>query len=140
MKFFLILHGPNLNLLGKRKLDIYGNRTEDMILDEIRSKYDNSEFELFQSNHEGLLIDKIHDCSKYDAIILNPGAFGHYSYAIRDAIESIDIPVVEVHLSDIMNRENFRKNLILSDVCISTFKGYGIKSYFKAINLLLDLK
>ena len=99
------------------------------------------EFIFFQSNHEGALIDTIHDKRDWaDAIIINAGAFSHYSYAIRDAIKAVDIPAMEVHISDINNREDFRKKLVLSDVCIETIAGQGKQGYLEAVKQLRNLQ
>ena len=142
----LLIHGPNLNLLGTREPDIYGKESQDQLFAFIKSSFPKIEFIFFQSNHEGLIIDTIHSGrsndnkrSLVDAIIINAGAFSHYSYAIRDAIKAVSIPTIEVHLSDVQNREDFRRNLVLSDVCIDTITSQGKKGYLDAIKKLKDL-
>ena len=140
VKKILLIHGPNLNLLGTREPDIYGKESQDQLFELIKSAFSEIEFIFFQSNHEGLIIDKIHAKRDWaDAMIINAGALSHYSYAIRDAITSINIPTIEVHLSDINNREDFRKKLVLSDVCIDAIIGQGKQGYLDAINKLKGL-
>lgn len=137
----LIINGPNLNLLGIREPHIYQDQTYDDLLLclENYSKKLNINIEVFQSNHEGLIIDKIHEAyfKKLDGIIINAGGYTHYSIAIRDAISSVNIPTVEVHLTDITKRENWRAVSVIKDVCCATFMGEHFESYIKAINYLL---
>lgn len=138
----LIINGPNLNLLGIREPHIYQNKTyEELVnyLNDLALKHQVS-IEVFQSNHEGAIIDKLHEgyFNHVDAIIINPGAYTHYSYAIRDAISAISIPTVEVHLSDISKRENWRKNSVISEVCTNTFMGEHFQSYQKAIEYIIS--
>ena len=135
----LILNGPNLNLLGVREPEVYGYDS----LDDLESwlneqpEVEGSEIAWFQTNHEGELIDKIHSAmGNVDGIIINPGAFTHYSYALRDAIASVNIPTVEVHLSDIYAREEFRKVSVIKDVCIGHFTGLGKEGYAEAFKTL----
>ena len=138
-----VINGPNLNLLGQRKSEIYGLET---IVD--IEKWMNSQpvtkghfISWFQSNHEGDLIEKLHSLiDKVDGIIINPGAFTHYSYAIRDAIEATNLPAVEVHLSNIYKREEFRKISVIKDVCISQIYGHGKEGYLKALETLISTK
>lgn len=137
----LIINGPNLNLLGLRETDVYGTETlgdiENWLLDTVGS--DEHEIDWYQSNHEGEIIDKIHMCiNNYNSIIINPGAYTHYSYAIRDAIISVKIPTVEVHLSDIKNREEFRKHSVIEDICIAQVTGHGKNGYLEAFQILLN--
>ena len=137
----LIINGPNLNLLGLRETDVYGTETlsdiENWLLDTVGSN--DHEIDWYQSNHEGEIIDKIHMCiNNYNSIIINPGAYTHYSYAIRDAIISVKIPTVEVHLSDIKNREEFRKHSVIEDICIAQVTGHGKNGYLKAFQILLN--
>lgn len=143
MKKILVMHGPNLNLLGEREPGIYGNDSYDSVNNEI-VEYAASKglkCDVFQSNHEGALIDKLHEARKiYDGIVLNAGAYTHYSYAIRDAIAAIKTPVVEVHLSDIHAREGFRANSVIEEVCIKQISGFGKKSYLLGIDALLDFE
>ena len=137
----LIINGPNLNLLGKREPEIYGYETlEDInkMIDMEASKSDVN-IDFFQSNHEGAIIDRIHEAmGVIDAIIINPGAYTHYSYAIRDAISSVNIPTIEVHLSDIHSREEFRKVSVIKDVCVKQISGLGPKGYINALNDLAE--
>ena len=137
----LILNGPNLNLLGIREPEIYGIETLDDIGDWLNQQPDANphDFTWFQSNHEGDLIDQVHESMNlFDGIILNPGALTHYSYALRDAIASVHIPVVEVHLSNINAREDFRKISVIKDKCISQISGLGKHVYTEAIKTLVN--
>lgn len=141
MKKVLVIHGPNLNLLGEREPGIYGTDSFESINNEIleNAKERGLDCEIFQSNHEGAIIDKLHEArSDFDGIVLNAGAYTHYSYAIRDAIAAIKIPVVEVHLSDIHAREGFRANSVIEEVCISQISGHGKKSYFLGLDELVS--
>ena len=138
----LVINGPNLNLLGEREPEIYGNDTleELMMWLETSSNGRNHKFKFYQSNHEGILIDAIHDERQWaNGMIINAGALSHYSYAIRDAISSTGIPTVEVHLSDTMDREDFRKISVIKDVCISQVYGLGKKSYLEGLKILNDM-
>jgi 3-dehydroquinate dehydratase-2 len=135
----LVINGPNLNLLGERQPDIYGENTLEELMMWLETSADgqNHDFKFYQSNHEGTIIDAIHDERQWaDGIIINAGAFSHYSYAIRDAISSVDISTVEVHLSNIMDREDFRKISVLKDVCVNQIYGLGKNSYIEALNIL----
>ena len=140
----LILNGPNLNLLGQREPDIYGHSTYadlcGMIADYVKERGHQARF--VQSNHEGALIDAIQlaDADGTDGIVINPGAYAHYSYAIRDAIKAITIPVVEVHISDIEKREEFRHLSVTAPVCIAQIRGHGFESYTMGIDLLAGAK
>ncbi len=136
----LILNGPNLNMLGIRETEIYGSKTysdlEDF-LNSLKSKY-SIELDIKQSNLEGILIDLLHyGNDRFDGVLLNAGAFTHYSYALYDAIKSIQIPVVEIHLSDITNREEFRKLSVIRNACVTTIMGLGFQSYEEGIKFLL---
>ena len=137
---FLILNGPNLNMLGFRNKKHYGSFTlkdlENHILKFCQNKY---AVEFFQSSYEGSIIDKLHSTDA-DCVILNAGAYTHYSYAIRDAIECIVPDVIEVHISKISERENFRKISVIKDVCIHSIEGEGMDSYIKAIDYYLKNK
>ena len=148
----LVLNGPNLNLLGQREPEIYGNLTLDTLnrqlagfaetLNEQRAILDLEPVELFfyQSNHEGVLIDTIHTAQRtYAGIVFNPAAFTHYSIALRDAVASVPTPVVEVHLSDIAVREPFRMTSVTAEVCIAQYKGMGIDSYKEGLKKLLSV-
>lgn len=141
MKRILLLNGPNLNLLGTREPAIYGTDTLALIEEEVMSygKDRGVAVDCFQSNHEGALIDKLHEArGVYDGIVYNPAAHTHYSIALRDAISSIEIPTVEVHLSDIESREEFRRVSVMADVCVAQIKGKGKAGYLEAIDVLLD--
>jgi 3-dehydroquinate dehydratase-2 len=133
----LILHGPNLNLLGEREPEIYGRTTLDEINHELKKRATEfrSEIRFFQSNHEGVLIDQIQENRKWaDALIINPGAFTHYSYAIRDMISAFAKPVIEVHLSDLSKREEFRKHSVLDGLLnVQRIMGKGADGYYEAL-------
>ena len=135
----LILNGVNLNLTGTRSPEIYGGETlEDInreIADYARSLGATCDF--LQTNFEGECVEAIHrSAGVYDGIVLNAGAWTHYSYALHDAVEGVEVPVVETHMSDITKREAFRAHSVLSDVCIATVMGLGKESYFKAVEIL----
>ena len=141
-KSILVIHGPNLNLLGQRETSIYGNTTLTDINDQIilLAKERSLTIDTFQSNHEGELVEKIQQANAdYSGIIINPAAYTHTSIAIRDAIAAISIPVIEVHLSNIHAREDFRKTSLSAAVCAGQICGFGMKSYLIAIDALLDL-
>ncbi len=135
----LIVNGPNLNLLGTRRPDVYGSAT----LGELEARCRQwgaelgCEIEVFQSNHEGALIDRLHDAiGRCDGIVFNPGALSHYSYALHDAIEAVAIPTIEVHISDIGAREAWRAQSVVSAVCRATISGHGIDGYRQALEML----
>ena len=137
----LILNGPNLNLLGSREIEIYGEETIEELCMWIETSQEGRDhnFKFYQSNHEGDLIDTIHDEREWAAgIILNAGALSHYSYALRDAIRSISIDTVEVHISDINSREDFRKISVIKDVCLGQISGLGKVGYIEAIKVLMN--
>ena len=139
---FLIINGPNLNLLGRREPDIYGYESLQDIEKWLNNRLGQNDdtIEWFQSNHEGEIIDRLHSSiDRTDGIIINPGALTHYSYAVRDAISSINIPTVEVHLSDIKNREEFRKLSVIKDVCLTQISGIGKEGYLKALKALQEI-
>lgn len=133
----LVIHGPNMNLLGRRDKSIYGNLTlkeiDNMI--QLESEKLNMEVEVFQSNCEGEIIDKLHSTldDYYNGVIINPGGYTHYSISIRDAIEVLNIPVIEVHLSNIFKREDFRKKSVTAPVCEGQISGFGVNSYLLAL-------
>ena len=136
----LVINGPNLNLLGTREPEIYGTDTleELMMWLETNPISSDQSFKFYQSNHEGEIIDTIQDERQWaNGLLINPAAFTHYSYAIRDTISSVDIPTVEVHLSDIHNREEFRQISVISPVCIEQVIGLGKDSYIKGLDILL---
>ena len=138
----LVINGPNLNLLGEREPDIYGSDTLEELMAwlETSSESIGINFKFYQSNHEGDIIDSIQDEREWcKGIIINPGAFAHYSYAIRDAIAAVNKPTIEVHLSNINNRESFRKKLVISDVCLRTISGKGKDGYLEALKYLKSI-
>lgn len=138
MKIVLI-SGPNLNLLGTRQPEIYGSSTLAEIEDACISWAEEvgATLDAYQSNHEGAVIDRLHRAGEEaDGVVINPGAYSHYSYAIRDAIEAIETPTVEVHLSDITAREEWRRHSVVADVCAATIYGRGVDGYRDAIRLL----
>lgn len=134
---FLILNGPNLNLLGKREPGIYGNSSFEDYLSELRQKYQMHHIEYYQSNHEGDIIDKLHEVGfSIDGIILNAGAYTHTSIAIADAIRAIKAPVVEVHISNVHAREEYRHVSMLSAACKGIIIGFGLDVYRLGIEAL----
>ena len=140
-KKFLVINGPNLNLLGKREPGIYGDRTYDALCDMIRAyaRAHNAEADCFQSNHEGAIIDKIQEADGvYDAIIINPGAYTHYSYAILDALKAISVPAYEVHISHIDQREPFRAISVTAPACVGQIYGMGFEGYLRAMDYFLE--
>ncbi len=141
MTNILILHGPNLNLLGKREPEVYGYQS----LEDINGKLSELalqrqvELRFFQSNHEGALIDFIHESWGWvQGILINPGAFTHYSYALRDAIAALNVATVEVHLSNIHARESFRHQSVIAAICLGQVIGFGWRGYLMGLNALLD--
>ena len=140
MKRILIINGPNLNLLGKREPGVYGNQSFVEYFKELKKKYPDAGLEYFQSNHEGALIDKIHETGfSYDGIVLNAGAYTHTSVAIADAIRTVTTPVVEVHISNIHKREAFRHHSFLSEACKGCIVGFGLDSYRLAIESFVNI-
>ncbi len=139
----LVINGPNLNMLGIREPRIYGNNTYNDLC-ELINNYANDkgiEIELYQSNHEGDLVDKIQAAyGKADGIVINPAAYTHTSVALLDALKSVGIPTVEVHISDVSKREAFRQISYVREYCISTVAGLGFNGYLKAIDILLENK
>ncbi|MDE6677896.1 MAG: type II 3-dehydroquinate dehydratase [Ruminococcus sp.] len=142
MKKILVIHGPNLNLLGEREPDVYGDNGIDNLNNNIvdRSKALGLECEIFQSNHEGAIIDKLHSARKnFDGVVINAGAYTHYSYAIRDAISAIKIPCIEVHISNVDARDAFRANSVIAPVCKGSISGFGFGSYYLAVQALSEM-
>ena len=142
MKRILVIHGPNLNLLGEREPGVYGSTSfaelNNMIQD--RAEKLGMECEIFQSNHEGAIIDRLHAARKdFDGVIINAGAYTHYSYAIHDAIHDIRIPVIEVHISNIHAREDFRHKSITAGVCAGVVAGFGPMGYHLALQGLSQI-
>jgi 3-dehydroquinate dehydratase II len=137
MKKVLVLNGPNLNLLGTREKNIYGSETLQDIARNVNEEAQKLDLfvDFMQSNHEGEIIDKIHEAKgKYDVLLINPGAYTHYSIAIRDAIKSVELPAIELHLSNIHAREEFRSNSVIAPVCIGQICGFGSDSYILALH------
>lgn len=137
----LVINGPNLNMLGIREPDIYGKQTYDALVDEVAAYASERGVEIafFQSNHEGALVDAIQQAyfDKVDGIILNPAAYTHTSVAILDALKAVAIPTVEVHLSDINSRDEFRRHSYVTPACVATICGKGFQGYLEAIDTLL---
>ena len=138
----LVINGPNLNFLGIREKSVYGTQDYDYLLQLIAKKGEETDsiIEVFQSNHEGAIIDRIQDAyfDGTEGIVINPGAFTHYSYAIRDALASITLPKVEIHISDITKREEFRKVSVTAPVCDKQIYGQGLEGYLQAIDFILN--
>jgi 3-dehydroquinate dehydratase-2 len=134
MKRILIINGPNLNLLGKREPEVYGTLTFEAYFETLKSKFPDFSLEYYQSNVEGLLIDKIHEVGfTFDGIIINAGAYTHTSIAIADAIRAVKAPVIEVHISNVYSREEFRHHSYLSAACKACVVGFGLDSYRLAL-------
>ena len=137
----LVLNGPNLNRLGKREPDIYGHETLDDVEKKLTAFALEQQIQLafFQSNIEGALIDRIHEAADdgTDGIVFNPGAFTHYSIALRDAVASVNVPVIEVHISNIHSREAFRQTSVIAPVCIGQLTGFGMDGYELAVQAFL---
>lgn len=140
----LVLHGPNLNLLGSRRPEVYGRTTLAEIDTWLAEHATRAGHEVlsYQSNHEGALIDRLHTGRTDEGIVgalLNPGALGHYSYALRDAVEAVEVPVVEVHLSNVHAREAFRRRSVIGPVCAGTVSGFGHRSYLLGLDALVGM-
>lgn len=139
----LVINGPNLNFLGIREKEVYGTQDYDYLLNLIGKKGEEcgTAIEVFQSNHEGAIIDRIQDAyfDGTEGIVINPGAYTHYSYAIHDALASITLPKVEIHISDITKREEFRKNSVTAPACDMQIYGHGLNGYLEAIDAVLEL-
>jgi len=139
MQKILVIHGPNLNLLGKRKPEVYGNMNLEKINEEIKkfAEKNNVDVEIIQSNEEGEIVEAIQKAQNYSAIVINPGGYTHTSVAIRDAIEAVETPTVEVHLSNIYAREDFRHISMSAPVCIGQICGLGWFGYILALEYLI---
>ncbi len=139
----LVINGPNLNFLGIREKAVYGTQDYDFLLGMIaeKAKQTGAKIEVFQSNHEGAIIDRIQDAyfDGTQAIVINPGAFTHYSYAIHDALKSVTMPKVEIHISDITAREDFRKVSVTAPACDRQIYGQGLEGYLQAIDAAIAL-
>ena len=134
----LILNGPNLNLIGKREPEIYGNQSLDEYFEVVKKRFQDCEIDTFQSNHEGVLIDKLHEAmGKYDGIVMNPGGYAHTSIALADAIRAIGIPVVEVHISNIYEREEYRHHSYTAEAAVKSIVGKGLEGYSEAVLYLI---
>lgn len=143
MKNILVLNGPNLNLLGEREPETYGTMTLAQLNAKLSvyARKKGAALRARQSNHEGELIDILHAHRKWaDGVVFNPGAYSHYSYALRDAVASISVPTIEVHLSNIKKREPFRRVSVIEPACVGQLYGKGSASYFTAIDMLLKRK
>ena len=135
----LILNGPNLNLIGKREPEIYGNQSLDEYIDSLRKRFVDCEITAFQSNHEGVLIDKLQDAiGVFDGIVMNPGGYAHTSIALADAVRAVQIPVVEVHISNIYEREAYRHHSFTAEAAVKSIVGHGLEGYAEAIEFLLQ--
>ena len=137
----LVINGPNLNMLGIREPDIYGKNTyaDLCALIENYAKEKNAEIKIFQSNHEGSIVDEIQAAfGNFDGIVINPAAYTHTSVAILDALKSVAIPAVEIHISDVSKREDFRQISYIREACVKTITGHGINGYIEAIEFLKD--
>jgi 3-dehydroquinate dehydratase-2 len=136
----LVINGPNLNLLGKREPAIYGTTTLADIEGRLKKRFPNVQFDFFQSNHEGALIDQLQKAidGGFDGVVINPGAYSHYSYAIRDAIAALKAPVVEVHISNVHAREEFRRHSVITPVCKGLVAGFGDMGYELAVKFLVE--
>lgn len=136
----LVINGPNLNFLGIREKGIYGKESYRDLVERLQQKAeeDGIELELFQDNSEGAIIDRIQQAyyDKVDGIVINPGAYAHYSIAIRDALASIEVPKVEVHISNVYKREEFRHTSVITPVCTGEILGFGLQGYFLALDAL----
>lgn len=140
MEKILILNGPNLNLLGKREPEIYGSVSFESYLETLKPKFPEIQLDYFQSNHEGVLIDKLQEADGiYDGVVMNPGAYAHTSIALADCIKAISIPVIEVHISDISKREPYRRHSYTAEACQESIVGRGLEGYDLALKELLGI-
>ena len=134
----LILNGPNLNLIGKREPEIYGNQSLDDYFKVMKKRFPDCKIDAFQSNHEGVLIDKLQEAmGKYDGVVMNPGGYAHTSIALADTVRAIKIPVVEVHISNIYEREAYRHHSYTAEAAVHSIVGHGLEGYAEAIKYLI---
>lgn len=137
----LVLNGPNLNLIGRREPEVYGTQSLDEFLDTVKKRFPEHHIDTFQSNHEGVLIDKLHEAmDRYDGVVMNPGGYSHTSIALADAVRAIAIPVVEVHISNIYEREPFRHHSYTAAAAVKTIVGHGLEGYAEAVSYLLSFR
>ena len=138
----LIINGPNLDILGKREPEMYGTMSLWDIENRLKEKFPSVKLEFYQSNSEGPIIDSLHKAMDgvSDGVVLNPGAFTHYSYAIRDAVTALKIPVIELHLSNVQAREEFRRESVIAPACKGVIAGLGVRGYELAVEYILDQK
>ena len=137
----LVLNGPNLNLIGRREPEVYGTQSLDEFLDTVKKRFPEHHIDTFQSNHEGVLIDKLHEAmDRYDGVVMNTGVYSHTSIALADAVRAIAIPVVEVHISNIYEREPFRHHSYTAAAAVKTIVGHGLEGYAEAIEYLIKQK
>jgi 3-dehydroquinate dehydratase-2 len=141
MQKFLVIHGPSLSLLGSRKPDIYGKKTLKDINESLKdyARSHDIVLQILQSNHEGAIVEAIHTAAGFSGIVINAGGYTHTSVAIRDALEAIGIPAIEVHLSNILAREQFRQYSMLAPVCVGQITGFGLLSYLLALEYFVEL-
>lgn len=141
MKKILILNGPNLNLLGKREPEIYGHTSFESYFKTLKAEFPGIQLDYCQSNHEGVLIDKLQEADGiYDGVVMNPGAYAHTSIALADCIRAISIPVIEVHISDISQRESYRRHSYSAEACVKCIMGLGLEGYALGVKELLGIQ
>lgn len=141
MKKIIIINGPNLNLLGRREPEIYGSKSFEDYFKELQQSFPEVQLDYYQSNHEGFLIDKLQEADNvYDGVVMNPGGYAHTSIALADCIRAIRIPVVEVHISDISQRESYRHHSYTAEACQKCIIGQGLKGYNLALRELLGIQ
>lgn len=135
----LILNGPNLNLIGKREPEIYGNQSLGDFFEIVKKRFPDCSIETFQSNHEGVLIDKLQEAmGRFDGVVFNPGGYSHTSIALADTVRAIRIPVVEVHISNIYEREEYRHHSYTAEAAVKSIVGHGLEGYAEAVEFLLS--